>query len=196
MWPGGAPDLERLVADRDDVALVDRHVDLAPGHRDVDVLGVDPGVGQDLVALFERGDALGVRGDLALEDLAGPGQALGVVGVGVGGQDHLAGREAEVHLADQLEHVGQLVEEADVDQRVLGAAVDQVDVHPQPAPGLDVHLDHAGENVVTFDHPEAISSRNWGCSCAALGGRPSVMSRKSRPRGNAASLLRVQRTRC
>ena len=109
---GGAPDLERPVADRQDVSLVDRQVDLAAGHRDVDVLGVDPGVGHDLVALFERGDALGVGGDLALEDLAGAGQALGVVGVGVGRQDHLAGREAEVHLADQLEHVGQLVEEA------------------------------------------------------------------------------------
>ena len=93
-------------------------------------------------------------GHLALEDLAGPGQALGVVGVGVGRDDHLAGREAEVHLADQLEDVDQLVEEPDVDQGVFGAAVDQVDVHAQPAPGLDVHLDHAGEQVVPLDHRE------------------------------------------
>ena len=53
---------------------------------------------------LRAGRRSGVRGDLALEDLARPRQALGVVGVGVGGQDHLAGREAEVHLADQLEH--------------------------------------------------------------------------------------------
>ncbi len=81
-------------------------------HRDVDVLGVDPGVGQDLVPFLDGGDALGVRGHLALEHLAGPREPLGVIDVGVGRDDHLARGEAEIHLADQLEHVGQLVEEA------------------------------------------------------------------------------------
>ena len=51
---GGAPDLQRPVADLDAVSLVDGPVDLAPGHGDLDPLGVDPGVGQDLVALLER----------------------------------------------------------------------------------------------------------------------------------------------
>ena len=56
----------------------------------------------------------------------------------------------------------QLVEEPDVDQGVLGAAVDQVDVHAQPAPRLDVHLDDAGEDVTAFDHAGAISSPGSG----------------------------------
>ena len=75
-----------------------------------------------------------------------------MVGVGMSGDDQLAGREAEVHLPDQFQHVGEFVEEADVDQGVLPAAVDQVDIDPHPAPGLVVHLDHAGEEVVPLDH--------------------------------------------
>ena len=47
--------------------------------------------------------------------------------------------------ADQLEDLGQLVEESDVDEGELGAAVDQVDVHAQPPASLHVHLDDAGE---------------------------------------------------
>ena len=126
-------------------------------HRDVDALGVDPGVGEDLVAFLDRRDALGVGGHLALEDLAGPRQPLGVVDVGVGRDDQLAGGEAEIHLADQLEHVGQLVEEPDVDQGEFRAAVDQVDVHPHPALRLVVHLDHAREDVTPLDHSKTSS---------------------------------------
>ena len=90
--------------------------------------------------------------DRALEDLAGPGQPLDVVHVGMGGDDQLAGREAEVHLPDQLQDVGQLVEEADVDQGVFRAAVDQVDIDPHPAASLVVHLDHAGEQEMPLNH--------------------------------------------
>ena len=151
----GAPDLEGLIADPDRIPFVDRLVDLALRHLDPDVLGVDPGEGQQLVPVAERGDARRVGHDLALQDLARPRQPLGVVDVGVRGEDHLAGREAEVHLADQLEDVGQLVEEADVDQRVFLAAVDQVDVHAEAASRLDVQLDHAGEDVVALDHAGA-----------------------------------------
>src|SRR5262249_1078523 len=98
-----------------------------------------------------------------LQHLPGPRQALGVVHVGVRGDDQLARREAEVHLADQLEDLGQLVEEADVDQGVLGPAVDQVDVDPQAPPGLDVHLDDAGEDVAAFDHRRTTSSSPGPC---------------------------------
>src|SRR5262249_41557122 len=65
---------------------------------------------------------------------------------------------AEVELADQLEDLGELVEEPHVDQRILGPAVDQVDVDPEPTPGLHVELDDAGEDIATFDHSEAIST--------------------------------------
>ena len=82
----------------------------------MDILGVDPRVGKDLVAFFDRRDALGMGGHLALEHVASTGEPLRVIDVGVGRDDQLAGGEAEIHLPDQLEHVGQLVEEADVDQ--------------------------------------------------------------------------------
>ena len=162
MCPGVLQTSSVLSADLHEISLVDHPVDLAAGHRNVNVLGVDPGVGEDLVALFDGADALGVRDHLALENLAGPGEALGVIDVGMGRDDHLAGGEAEVHLPDQLEHVGQLVEEADVDQGVLRAAVDQVDVHPHPALRLVVHLDHAREDVTPLDHSPG-SSRGRMC---------------------------------
>jgi len=36
-----------------------------------------------------------MRGDLRLEEIARAGDALNVIGVGVGGDDHLAGGEVE-----------------------------------------------------------------------------------------------------
>ena len=154
MWPGRAPDLQRLVADLQQVALVDGPVDLAARHGDVDSLGVDPGVGQDLVPFLDRGDALGVRGHLALENLAGTRQPLGVIDVGVRRDDHLAGGQAEIHLPDQLQHVGQLVEEPDVDQGEFRPAINQIDVHAHPALRLVVHFEHAREHVTPLDHSE------------------------------------------
>ena len=151
---GRAPDLQLLVADPDSVPLVDRPVDLATGHWDVDALCVDACIGQDLVPFLDGGDALGVGGDLAAEDFAGAGEALGVIDVGVGGDDQLAGRQAEIHLADQLEHVRELIEEADVDRGELGAAVDEVDVHTQSTTGLVVHLQHARKDITPLDHAE------------------------------------------
>ena len=81
---------------------------------------------------FDSSDALGMGGDDASEDLAGAGQPLDVVDVGVRGDDQLACGQAEIHLPDQLQDIGELVEESDVDQGELGSAVDQVDVDPQP----------------------------------------------------------------
>ena len=149
---GGAPDLQGPVADLDLVAVVDDHVDLAAGHGDADVLGVDPGVGEDFVPLLDGLHALGMRGDLALQHFTGPGEALGVIDVGVRGEDHLAVREVELELADQFEDVDQVVEESHVDQGVLAPAVDQVDVHTHPAAGLIVHLDDAGEQIQPLGH--------------------------------------------
>ena len=117
----------------EDLPLVDRPIHLAAGHRDLDSLGVDPGVGEDLVALLEGLHAPGMSGDRALEDLSGPGQSLGVIHVGVAGEDHLAGREAEAHLPRQLQDVGQLVQEPHVQEGVFLSAVDQVDIHAHPA---------------------------------------------------------------
>ena len=164
MWPGVLQTSSVRLPTLQPISLVDRLIHLAAGHGDLNSLGVDPGVGEDLVALFERLDAAGMSHDRALEDLAGPGQPLGVVDIGMRGHDQLAGRKAEVHLAGQLEHVGQLVQEADVDQGVLGASIDQVDVHPHPAAGLVVHLDHAGEQIIPFDHRDVgllVAGMRW-----------------------------------
>ena len=173
---GSAPDLELAVAHGHNVPLVDRAVDLAFGHLDRNILGVDPRVSHDLVPLFERDDALGVGVDLALEQVPGPSQTLGVVGVGVGGQDHLAGGQAEIHLPDQFQDVGELVEEADVDQGVFGPAVDQINVNPQAPSGLDIHLDHPRKNVATLNHARTLLRMGCDATLRSLE-RPVDLSR-------------------
>ena len=60
------------------------------GHFEGDVLGLDGGEGHDFVAGFQRFDGLGVGGHFGLEQVAGAGDALDVVGVGVGGDQHFA----------------------------------------------------------------------------------------------------------
>ena len=89
---------------------------------------------------------------LRLEPLAGLRQRLDVVGVGVRGDQELALREREVERADEFDHLVERVLLADVDERPLGAAVDEVDVHPERPAGLEVQLDHAGEQVLPLDH--------------------------------------------
>ena len=145
VWPGVCQTSSLQVADRDRVALVEQHVDLARRHRDVDVLRLDGGVGQISSPRLQRLDALGVGGDLGLEQFLGAGDALDVVGVGVRGDDHLAGGQVEVHLADQLDDLVDGVEIADVDEQEFAAAVDEVDVDAQAAAGLVVHLDDVRE---------------------------------------------------
>ena len=54
---GRVPDFQLQIADLDDVALVEQHVDLAARHRNGEILGLDVGVGHDLVARFHRLDA-------------------------------------------------------------------------------------------------------------------------------------------
>ena len=83
-------------------------------HRGIgmlDALCVDACVGEDFVAFLDGRDAPWVCDDLASEDLAGAGESLGVIDVGVGGDDELARREAEIHLPDQLQHVGEFIQE-------------------------------------------------------------------------------------
>ena len=131
---GRAPDLQRPVADRQDVPLVDRQVDLAAGHRDVDVLGVDPGVGEDLVPLLERRHALGMGGDLALEDLAGPASPW------VWSASACVARI--ILQAERLKSIWRISSRTSASssrnptsiRAYSRAAVDQVDVDPEPAP--------------------------------------------------------------
>src|SRR5207249_12139716 len=105
-----------------------------------------------LVARLQRLDGQRVGAHRRLEQFAGAGQALDVVGVGVRGDDHLAGRQAEVHAADQVDDLVHGVEVADVDEQPFAAAVDEVEVDAQAAAGLVVHLDDAGEQVFASEH--------------------------------------------
>jgi hypothetical protein len=62
------------------------------GHFQSDSLGLDLGEGQDRVAGLQRWNALRMGGHARLEQRAGAGQTLGVIGVGVAGDDHFASR--------------------------------------------------------------------------------------------------------
>src|SRR5262249_26166842 len=67
--------------------------------------------------------------------------------------NRLALRQAEVHLADQLDNVVDGLLEADVDEGVVAiAAVDQVDVDAEPAAGLVIQLDDVGKEVLPAQH--------------------------------------------
>src|SRR5208283_343400 len=79
-------------------------------------------------------------------------QALDVVGVGVGGNDHLARGQVKIHLADEFHDLVNRFQVADVDEQEFAAAVDQVNVDPEPAAGLVVHLDDVGEKVFAREH--------------------------------------------
>ena len=153
VWPGVCQTFSSQIADRDHVALVEQHIDLAGRHRDLEVLlGLDGGVGHDLVAGLQRLDAERMGGHLGLEQFLGAGEALDVVGVGVRGDDHLAGGQVEIHLPDQLDDLVDRVEVADVDEQELAAAVDEIDVDAQAPAGLVVHLDDVGEEILPRQH--------------------------------------------
>src|SRR5207249_2328211 len=96
--------------------------------------------------------------NLGTQQLTGAGDPLNVVGVGMGGDDHLAGGQVEVHAPDQLDDLLHRIEIADVDQDELAAAVDQVDVHPEAPAGLKVHLDDTGEEVLPLEHDRGPAS--------------------------------------
>ena len=83
-------------------------------------------------------------GHLGLEHFLGAGQSLDMIGVGVRGDDHLAGGQIEIHLPDQFDDFLDRIEIADVDEQELAAAVDEINVDAQAPAGLVVHLDDVG----------------------------------------------------
>src|SRR5262249_26434016 len=84
---------------------------------------------------------------------------------------HLAARQVEVHLPDQLDDLADGVLEADVDEQPFAAAVDQEDVDAEPPPGLVVHLDDVGEQVFPLAHGRALEPRRSGGYPKPVGGR-------------------------
>ena len=97
-------------------------------------------------------DAGRMGGDLRLEQFSGAGDALNVIGVGVRGDQHLAGGQVEIHLANQLDDLVDGVEIADVDQQEFAAAIDEIDIDAQPAAGLVVHLDDVRKEILPWQH--------------------------------------------
>ncbi len=75
-----------------------------------------------------------------------------MVGISVRGDHHLASGQIEIHLPNQLDDLFNRVQVADVNEQKLAAAVDQVDVDPEPPAGLVVHFDDVREQVFPFQH--------------------------------------------
>src|SRR5579884_452030 len=149
---GRVPDLQTQIADRDGIAFVEINIDLARRHRNFKVLRLDGGKGNDLVSAFQRLDTERMSGHLGLEDLLGTGQSLDVIGVGVRGDNHLAGRQVEVHAANQLDDFLHGIDIADVDEQKLVAAVEEIDVDAQAAAGLVIHLNDSGKQILSRQH--------------------------------------------
>src|SRR5204863_6552621 len=112
------------VADLDDVALVERQVNLARGHGQVDILCRDASERYFGVAGLQRCHAGRVGADAGLDEFPGLRQSLDVVRVGVGGNQQLAAGQVEVHLPNQVDDLGHRVLVADIDQEPFPAAVD------------------------------------------------------------------------
>src|SRR5207244_2579495 len=91
-------------------------------------------------------------GDFGLQQFLGAGNALDVVGIGVSGNQHLARGEVVIHLPDQIHNLGDRVQIADVNQQKLAAAVDEIDVDPEPTPGLIIQLDDMRKEVLPLQH--------------------------------------------
>ena len=68
---------------------------------------------------------------------------LHMIGVSVCGNDHLALGQVEIHLADEVDNLFDGVNEADVDENKLAAAVDEVDINAKPMAGLVIQLNDA-----------------------------------------------------
>ena len=100
--PRRTPDLKFTVANFQNVPFIHRHVNLTWGHRNMDVLSINPGIGQDFITRFQRRNAFGMRNHLTLEQFTRTCQTLGMIGVGMSGNNHLAGRERKPEPTDQL----------------------------------------------------------------------------------------------
>ena len=112
-------------------------------------------ISANVLIAIAAGQGLGgqrVADDLGLQQLVDLGQSLNVVDVGVRGDQHLAVRQREIELADQLDDLVDRLLVADVDQQPLGVVVDQVDVAAQALARLDVHFDHVGKDRLALEH--------------------------------------------
>src|SRR5262245_56834712 len=185
--PGGmsrrVPDLQGLVADGNGVAFIEENIDLARGHRDLNALCLDGFIGDNLVAGLDWLDAERVGRDLGAHQVTGTMKALDVVGVRVRGDDHLARRQVEVHLPDQLDDLLDGVVETDVDKDELTAAVDEVDIDAESSPGLVIQLDDAGEEVFARLHEYVPPWRRLGKPEAGIPGCNNRDMRRSRQTG-------------
>jgi hypothetical protein len=70
----------------------------------------------------------------------------------VGRDDHFAGGQVEIHQPDQLDNLRNGVQVADIDEQEFAAAVDKLDIDPQPAAGLVVHLNDVRKKVLPLQH--------------------------------------------
>ena len=103
---------------------------------------------------------LRMGGDLGLEQLAGVGRSLDVVGVGVRGDEHLAGGQVEIHLPDQLDDLVDACRDSRCrSSSELAAAVDEIDVDAQAPAGLVVHLDDVGKEIFPGQHGGRLERR-------------------------------------
>ena len=74
--------------------------------------------------------------------------------VGMGGDEVLALRQFEIEVANEIDHIADGIEVANIYEGKLAAAINEVDVHPQLAAGLVVQFDDVGitEKILAFEH--------------------------------------------
>jgi hypothetical protein len=89
-----------------------------------------------------------------------------VVGIGVGGNNHAAVGQAEVHTTNQVYNFPDSFLESDVDQDKFATAIDKINIHSQTLLRLVVHLDNPGQQVLPSNHEAgAPVSNNHTLSC-------------------------------
>jgi hypothetical protein len=148
------PHLQLQVTHGDLITLIQFDIDFAPRHRYFDILSLDEGISDDLVAGLKRLDSHRVRGDFGSEQFLCSCESLGMVRVGMRRDDHLAGVQRKVHLAHHLDDFWHCFEIADVNEYVFAASVDQIDVASDAPAGLQVHLDDTlvVKDITAFHH--------------------------------------------
>ena len=90
--------------------------------------------------------------DVGLQRLLDFRQSLNVIDIGVRGDDRFAVRQRKIELADQIDNFVDRFLKADVDQHPFVLVEHQIDVAPQPLPGLVVHFDHVRKNRLALEH--------------------------------------------
>src|SRR5262249_45237741 len=110
------------------------------------------GVRRYFVAGFQWLDAKRMGSHFRLEQFLRPSGALDMIRIGMRRDNHLARRQAEVHLADQFDNFFDRVNKADVNKDELVASIDEINIHTKPAAGLVVHFDDIRKDVLPFQH--------------------------------------------